>query len=185
MAQLRNTVRAYGPVGEDPGRIVAATGQLLALTAPYLYATMVYLEVDPAAGVVRYANAGHPSPLVVGPAGTVAALNDDAGDSGPLLGLADMSGLGGAAYPTRTVPLAPGSTLVAYTDGLVEDPTSDIGAGIERLRAAAARLCSPGRADRLSQLLDDIIAATLAGRRQRDDLCLLVAVDLGRPSGKN
>jgi serine phosphatase RsbU (regulator of sigma subunit) len=61
---------------------------------------------------VIVAAAGHPLPYVVGPDGlTVAAT------TGTLLGAMD-----GGRWPESRVSVAPGDTLVAFTDGLAETP---------------------------------------------------------------
>jgi serine phosphatase RsbU (regulator of sigma subunit) len=72
------------------------------------------------------------------------------------------------------VPFAPGDTLLAFTDGLVERRDEDIYAGLERLSRVVPRLARPDLAAGLAELVaavrddtyDDDMAA-LALRRLR------------------
>lgn len=75
------------------------------------FATLVYLEVDPASAAIHIVNAGHPSIVAVTPDGG----REFAASTGPALGV-----LPDARYETQTVMLPPGSALVAYSDGLTE-----------------------------------------------------------------
>lgn len=72
------------------------------------FATAVYGIVDPVSGEAHIAGAGHPAPIVMSPRGA-----REVGTDGPLLGV-----FSDAEFPTTTVRLAPGETLVLYTDGL-------------------------------------------------------------------
>jgi anti-anti-sigma factor len=86
------------------------------------------LDLD--SGTVRFANAGHPPPLALGPGGQTAYLEDGLG---PPLGC-DEPGLPAEAR----FRLAPDSTLLLFTDGLVEERGRSIHEGLERLAALAA-----------------------------------------------
>ena len=80
-----------------------------------------------------------------------------------------MLGAGQDRYPATDIELPPGSVLALYTDGLVEKPGQDIGAGMARLARALGT--SPARS------LDDLCASVLASLapRARDDIALLLA----------
>ena len=89
-------------------------------------ATMLYVIVDPAAGAVRWVNAGHPAPLMV--------VN---GEPGFLDGAGSVP-LGVLPFPTyeeASARMDPGSTLLLYTDGLVERPGENIDDGMAELAA--------------------------------------------------
>lgn len=75
------------------------------------FATGFFFHLDAASGRMRHVNAGHPAPIVLRRSGATEFL----GGHGPGLGLFVP-----AAYPEGETVLAPGDTLVAYTDGAVE-----------------------------------------------------------------
>jgi hypothetical protein len=75
------------------------------------YASGVFAELDLRDGVLRYANAGHPLPLLLRDGKVVKQLD---GGRRILLGFADQD------VPVATEPLEPGDWVVLYTDGVVE-----------------------------------------------------------------
>ncbi|MGA4961684.1 SpoIIE family protein phosphatase [Streptomyces pseudogriseolus] len=117
MGQVRTAVRAYTAVGQAPDEVMRSTNRLLLDLGAELFASCLYLRLDPSRGRAVMSRAGHPPPLLRRPDGRVRVL-DLAG--GPLLGID-----GAAAYPSTEVALPPGSLLVLYTDGLVESPGVD------------------------------------------------------------
>ena len=66
MAQVRTTIRAYAVEDPDPVTVFRRVDALFAWTRIEQLATMVYLLIDPSAGTVQLANAGHVPPLLVG-----------------------------------------------------------------------------------------------------------------------
>ena len=93
--------------------------------------TVVLGVLDPATGRLRYTNAGHPPPLLVGADGAAGYLEDARRRR-----WASWRRRGTGS--TRSM-LEPGSTLVLYTDGLVEQPTEVLDVGLERLRGGGRR----------------------------------------------
>jgi serine phosphatase RsbU (regulator of sigma subunit) len=91
-------------------------------------ATAVVVELDPVAGDVVVANAGH-LPVLHATAGGADFL---AGGRGPALGLLDAAG-----YAETRVRLAADDRLLLFSDGLVERGRAGMAAGLEELRAAA------------------------------------------------
>ncbi|MFJ6656650.1 SpoIIE family protein phosphatase [Streptomyces sp. NPDC091377] len=162
MGQIRTAVRAYTTVGQPPHEVMRSTNRLLIELGSDLFASCLYLRLDPVSGRAVMARAGHPPPLLRHPDGQVEVLNVP---GGPLLGV-DAE----AVYPTTEVELAPGSVLVLYTDGLVESPEVDIE---DALADLGDRL---GRAGALP--LDEL-AEVLMGRggyegERPDDVALLL-----------
>ncbi|MEV5426195.1 SpoIIE family protein phosphatase [Streptomyces cellulosae] len=145
MGQVRTAVRAYTAVGQAPDEVMRSTNRLLLDLGAELFASCLYLRLDPVRGRAVMSRAGHPPPLLRRPDGRVRVL-DLAG--GPLLGID-----GTAVYPSTEVALPPGSLLVLYTDGLVESPGVDF-------EDALAALCR-----RLTELgglpLDDLADALM------------------------
>ena len=130
-----------------------------------MFATLFIGILDPSDGSLLFVNAGHPHPLLVDEAGVRTRL----AVTGPALGLCS-----GAHFTIGEAHLAPGHTLVAFTDGVTEaqDERGEL-FGSGHLAALLARP-SPGAA----ALLDRIQASVQAhiGRSDpSDDITLLAA----------
>ncbi|MFJ4833531.1 SpoIIE family protein phosphatase [Streptomyces sp. NPDC088747] len=163
MGQIRTAVRAYTTVGQPPEEVMRSTNRLLIDLGSELFASCLYLRLDPARQVAVMARAGHPPPLLLRPDGKVRVL-DLAG--GPLLGI-DAS----ATYPTTEVPLVPGSTLALYTDGLIESP----GVDIEDALAALGRQLAEKGGQPLDVLADSLVRPDGTATQERpDDVALLL-----------
>ncbi|CAL9283790.1 SpoIIE family protein phosphatase [Streptomyces sp. SudanB182_2057] len=162
MGQIRTGVRAYTTVGQAPHEVISSTNRLLIDLGAELFASCLYLRLDPAHGRAVMARAGHPPPLLRRPDGKVKVL-DLAG--GPLLGI-DAS----AVYPTTEVSLAPGSVLVLYTDGLVESR----GVDIEDALADLGGLLADVGDQPLESLADAVVRHGVAARERVDDVAVLL-----------
>ncbi|TFV67882.1 UNVERIFIED_ORG: PAS domain-containing protein [Bacillus sp. AZ43] len=166
MGHLRGLIRAcvWDADDADPGRVLARVDRLVQGLRVAPMATMVYARAlrpaEPGAPWrLQVANAGHPPVLVRTPAGAVRVLSEV---TGMLVGVDATS-----RRETVTVDLPPGSTLLAYTDGLVEQPGADLDQGIAELchRIAAAPAAAGPR-----RLCDAAVSGGLDGR---DDVALL------------
>ena len=123
---------------------------------------------------MRWANAGHLPPLVVNPDGSVAELASWRGDL--LLGVDP-----GARRRESVVTLDRGSTVLLYTDGLIERRDADLDTGMVRLRAALTELAELP----LDELLDELLERLVEGRPEDDVALVAVRLhrqDLPRPS---
>jgi anti-sigma regulatory factor (Ser/Thr protein kinase) len=160
MGQLRNGLRACARDGRPPAEILNLLNDLLveADTASHM-ATLVYGVFDPATGGLTLVNAGHPPPLLRRADGTVSFVQAPSGV--PLGALPDTR------YTATTVTIEPGSTLLLYTDGLVESRDLPLDDGLERLRS-----CVVGDWD-CESLCDAVVARCSAGQSSRDDVALL------------
>jgi PAS domain S-box-containing protein len=127
MGQLRYAFRAYAIDGESPSGVLARVNRLFDHLERPGMATAIYAIFDADAGELTWSRAGHPPPLVRGVKETSFF---EEGGSLPL-GV-DPN----AIWPETTLRLEPGSTLLLYTDGLVEHRKQDIESGLERLRIA-------------------------------------------------
>lgn len=163
MGQIRTAVRAYTTVGQPPEEVMRSTNRLLIDLGTDLFASCIYLRLDPEREVAVMARAGHPPPLLRRPDGRVRVL-DLAG--GPLLGIdAD------ATYQTTEVPLLPGSLLALYTDGLIESP----GVDIEDALAALGKRLHEAAEQPLDDLADSLVRQSGALAQERlDDVALLL-----------
>lgn len=99
MGQLRNALRAYVLEGFDPGQALTRLNRLVGSTEGGSFATVVCLWFSPRTGRLRYASAGHPSPLLIR-GDDVAFLHDRA--LGPPIGAIPR-----AAYRTVEGELPP------------------------------------------------------------------------------
>ncbi len=116
---------------------------------------------------MRWANAGHLPPLVVNPDGSVAELASWTGDL--LLGVDPTT-----RRQESVVTLDRGSTVLLYTDGLIERRDADLDTGMVRLRDTLIELAGLP----LEELLDTLLERLVDGRPE-DDVAL-VAVRLHR-----
>jgi len=112
------------------------------------YATLCYAVLAPD-GRLTYSNAGHPPPLLVTARGTRPLT-----EGGPILGVFED-----AAFPSETLQLSPGDSLVVYSDGVTEAAAPDGEEfGLDRLVAAA----SAQSASRPAELVEGVLAAVRA-----------------------
>lgn len=167
MGQLRAALRAYVLEGHGPARVLELLDEFVDWSHPGQFTTCVYGVYDAAAMTLTAACAGHPAPLVVGPDGEAAYL--DLGAGLPL----GAGGLTGARRVETVVPIAAGSTVLFYTDGLVEGRESPVDEGMARLRQAAA-----GWVDDPERLCDRLLKAMNREGHHDDDTALL-AVAVG------
>jgi serine phosphatase RsbU (regulator of sigma subunit) len=165
MAELRSSVRAAAFAGLGPAGCLDVLDGLLTASSDGQVATAIVVRFEPEAGQLTWSSSGHLPPVLRERTGPVRLLDDQLG---PMLGL----GLTGRQYSTVAFP--PGTTLVLYTDGLVENRGEDLDVGLRRLAEAVA---DPGRPPRSpGEVADATLAASLAGGQRQDDLCVLVAV---------
>ncbi|MFJ3104434.1 SpoIIE family protein phosphatase [Streptomyces sp. NPDC086835] len=139
MAQLRNMLRAYAwAQHEPPSKIVEWLDHASLHIAEASMATLIYARMtvaDDGRCEMTWTNAGHPPPLLVTHDGVADFLTDG---HGVLLGIEAHEAPKGRVDATVTLP--PGSTLVLYTDGLIEASGHSLDEGLERLRRNAASL---------------------------------------------
>ncbi|WP_052424018.1 SpoIIE family protein phosphatase [Nonomuraea candida] len=135
MAQVCNMLRAYaGEQEAPPSAVVDRLDQAVSRMTETTMATAVFALVERADGGwrLRWTNAGHPPPLLVGHDGRARFLEEAAG---LLLG----TGLS-SVREDAVVELPPRSTVLFYTDGLIESPTHPLDEGMDRLLREAATL---------------------------------------------
>ena len=140
MGQLRNMLRGIAhALDGDPAAVLTTLDRAVADLGVGTLATAVLARIErPADGgadeglVFRWSDAGHPPPLVIEPDGDVRLLERP---SDVLLGVAP-----GRPRQAHRHPLAPGSTVVLYTDGLVERRGANLDDGLDALTEAARDL---------------------------------------------
>ena len=163
MGQLRNAFRAYGLIESSPAEVMARVNRLVT-SGEDAMATVLYLVLDRETGDVTFSAAGHPPPLLLAPDGPRFL---EGGRSMPI-GAADP-----AVFREAKGVVPPGSTLLLYTDGLVERRGVPLEDSLDKLAEVA------GEADdNLERLCDRVLAAVLPELEPSDDVALLAV----RPS---
>jgi PAS domain S-box-containing protein len=168
MGQLRTLTRAFALAGDGqraPGQALTLLNRhQLELGDEHLF-TIVYAIVDPERGTISWANGGHPPPLLRTSEEACRWLEGGNG----LMGVEDK------LYETFEATIDPSSTVVLYTDGLVERRGESLDVGLERLAKAAC--AGP---EEPAQLRDHILAALTEPTGQRYDDVTAVVARLGR-----
>jgi GAF domain-containing protein/anti-sigma regulatory factor (Ser/Thr protein kinase) len=160
MAQLRTTLRAYAFDGHPPAQVVDRLNRMLVYLQPATMTTAAYLSLDPERETLTVVSAGHPQPLIVGSDGSARYL--------PVTPDIALGVSRGSRYHEQTFALRPGSTVVLYTDGVVEVRGEALDEGLERLR----RLAERGH-ENVEALCDAVIDEMVADGRPADDVALL------------
>jgi sigma-B regulation protein RsbU (phosphoserine phosphatase) len=113
MAVTMTLVRTLGRQFQEPDQIVRQVSDALARQNPRsMFVTLLCAIYDPREGVVSWASAGHPSPVL---------LSQKQPPRLPVSKPAGLAGLEvGLQVPRNTITLGPGETLVLYTDGVTE-----------------------------------------------------------------
>jgi serine phosphatase RsbU (regulator of sigma subunit) len=129
MASLRYAALAYAAQDPQPAALLERLSDFANSQEHEYFATVLCCRVDVEAHTVTLASAGHMAPLL---------LDDSGGhfvevDVGVPIGVARD-----APYAEVDITVPPRSTLVAFTDGLVERRGETIDAGLARLRDVAA-----------------------------------------------
>ncbi|RBY76431.1 histidine kinase [Geodermatophilus sp. TF02-6] len=163
MGQLRSALSAALLQGCGPAEALELLDRFAVRLPGALASTAACLVVDAAAGTVRWARAGHLPPLLVTAGG--ARLLDGAG-SGAVLGAP-----GRRPYTEGSADIAPGATLLLYTDGLVERRGELLDDGLGRVCDAAGRYAAADPARLTARLLAEVLADT----DQPDDVALIAA----------
>ncbi len=178
-AIMRGLVEELMPVAADAGKFLTEINRslhtILRRTREPFLATAFYLVADVATGELRFATAGHPSPLRVRrQAGTVELLKDFDPRHGPALGLFEKP-----VYPTCRAPMTEHDLFLLFTDGLYEvDNPAQEEYGQERLIATVRKSHQLPTERLLDELLEDVQRFSRAHEFE-DDVCV-VAMDVSR-----
>jgi serine phosphatase RsbU (regulator of sigma subunit) len=183
-AVLRGFMEELKSGAMDPRSFLAGVNRsfhsILRRTDETILATGFYLVADATVGHVRFASAGHPSPIrLVRATGAVQPLRERSTPQGPALGL-----FADAAYPEMRALFSPGDVIFFFTDGLYEAiSSSGEEFGLERLR----EIIGQRRGQPAEEILDGIIHAAedFVGHRPfEDDVCLVSLEFVEKPSGE-
>lgn len=163
MSQLRSILRTLAvDRGEPPADVLRRLDRIAEHLEAVQTATCIYAVVDDSADgpwTVNFANAGHPPPLLVTKDGRASYLETT-----------DHLMLGLGLDHTRSssvVELPAGSTLLLYTDGLVEARDASVSVGLAQLQQFAGSLAGWP----LEQFCDALVEHLAS--QPGDDVCLL------------
>jgi PAS domain S-box-containing protein len=162
MGQLRSSARALLLTGAEPAKLLEELDDVAQLI-PDAFCTTVFLAVlDPDSGEFCYSCAGHLPAVLAAP------------HSEPTL-LAEASSVPLAVHrkasrPQASVALPPGSTLMLYTDGLVERREVSIDEGIARVSATVAG----GMNLPVDAVADAVLAEMAPATGYDDDIAIVI-----------
>ena len=163
MGKMRNALRAHALMGGSALDIVLRAdgfhrhfgeGELVSLLVGLLPRDL---------SSFRYVSAGHPPPLVVSPDGAVFASDHRAN---PPLGLPQPP-----SFVEEELAMRPGTSVLLYTDGLIERRGESLDSGFERLRSAAEQVL---HGTELNDAITDLLERVIGAPRPTDDVALML-----------
>jgi serine phosphatase RsbU (regulator of sigma subunit) len=166
-ALVRHSIRAFAFVRASPAQVLGAVNEvMLGHALAQRFATVVLARLDLASNPIKavVAGAGHPPPILLGSSGA----SECPSTPGTMLGVRSGSNVSDLAFE-----LPPGSTLVLYTDGLLD-------AGAPRLELTPLELCrmlashTAAAPQAVVQQLERLALSSGAGRL-RDDVAIVAA----------
>ncbi|HRI15217.1 MAG TPA: SpoIIE family protein phosphatase [Verrucomicrobiota bacterium] len=166
MALAATAVRTLARNMAEPGELLAQVNRLLCERNVTLqFVTACAAVLDPSTGELAWANAGHPLPALLSPEGKVEWLD---GSRSPPLGVFEET-----TFPTQRRVLAPGETLLIYSDGLSEAMNAQSTMfGIEGIKACLAGGAMPDSAATVARLVS-AVQSHQAEAPQADDITLV------------
>lgn len=166
MARLSSLLRIEGAAGIPLDRLLTRINARLAEgNEACMFVTVACGLLDVRSGRLRYANAGHDAPMLKWAEGHVRPLTLG---SGPAIGIEAV-----VDYPLEEISLAPGDTLVLFTDGVTDAEAHDGSMfGSERLQALLRRAPADDPAA-LVKLVVDTVAAHAPDFHATDDLTVM------------
>ncbi|MER6346327.1 PP2C family protein-serine/threonine phosphatase [Streptomyces sp. NPDC001595] len=167
LAACRNARRT----GADLPELVKSVDDALSQWLPDQFCTGVLTQLDLASGVLRWANCGHPTPLLIRDQRLLVDAMEREPD--PPMGLPAL--LDGRARPTHELALQPGDRVLLYTDGVTEARTRDGEEfGLERFADYVIRAIAGG--ELAPEILRRLIHSILDSQpgRLRDDATIVM-----------
>ncbi|MFI6740371.1 SpoIIE family protein phosphatase [Nonomuraea sp. NPDC050451] len=161
MGQLRSATRAYTLDGMSPAALLEGLSLFLTAGGQHGLTTMCHALYDPANGRLELANAGHLPPLLAGGDGVAEPLPVH---HGLALGVDPNF-----RYTTETFTLPAGSTLLLYTDGLVETPA-------DLLDDRLTQLCRSMAVQHVPEALCENLVTAMRIDTAHDDVAMLALI---------
>ena len=170
MGKMRNALRAQALSGGSPGEIVARCDEFHRHFGDGELVTLLVGMLDRDLTTLRFVAAGHSPPLVVGPHDARFAGGRDAN---PPLGLAQPP-----MFHESVVDLEPGTSILLYTDGLIERRDEPLEAGLERLRSTADAVLRERDA---TLAMNELLSSLLADAAPIDDVAVMLVHRNAKP----
>ncbi|HEY1274125.1 MAG TPA: SpoIIE family protein phosphatase [Thermoleophilaceae bacterium] len=170
MSATRSVLRASAQRLMEPGAVLERVNEHLCPDMPAkMFVTCLYGVLEPASGLLRFANAGHDLPYVKTSEGVV-----ELRARGMPLGL-----MPGMEYEEKETVLEPGDSVLLHSDGVVEahDPDREM-FGFPRLKETVGD--NPGGQALIDRVIADLEAFTGPDAEQEDDITM---VTLERSAG--
>jgi len=155
----------------DPGEALQEVNELLyEENETLMFVTVLYSIYNPETGRLTYSNGGHDAPMLVRPDGSSELL--------PLTGGVALGIAPDIEYPSHTVQLEPGDTVMLYTDGITEAMNGDGEQfGVERMHEVFAE-SPPENSEQALKAMFDAVRNFVGDTPQSDDItCLVVRRD--------
>ena len=184
-AMIRALSEELKPLARDPGSFLRKLNydlcSILKNTGSPMLTTGFYAVADCRTGLLRFANAGHPKPLVIRRArNQVEPLFNASGRGQPALGLFEDP-----PYITTETTLIPGDFLMLFTDGLYEvQGEHEELYSQERLTLDVKNLINHPPGILFDELIQVIRGFALSGEFD-DDVCLVGMDFIGLPPAKS
>ncbi len=172
-AMIRAIAEELKPLARDPANFLRKLNydlcSILKNTGSPMLTTAFYAVADCATGKLRFANAGHPKPLLLRPAAkAVTPLVNASGKSQPALGLFEDP-----VYSTTEMCLQPGDFLMLFTDGIFEvQGQHEEMYSQERLSHDVKNLLNRPPGELFDELVEVVRGFALNGEFE-DDVCLV------------
>ena len=163
MMSCRTLLKGAAIGSNGPGEVLREVNDLLHEdNEALMFVTLLYAVYDPATGEFTYASGGHDAPLVVQADGSSALL--------PLTGGIMLGVVPDFSFVQNTVTIAPGDTVVLYTDGVTEAMNgSGEQFGIERLQEIFAA-SAPEDSGEANQTVFDAVSSFAGDIDASDDI---------------
>ncbi len=184
-AMIRALSEELKPLARDPGNFLRKLNydlcSILKNTGSPMLTTAFYAVADCSTGELRFANAGHPKPLLIRRStDRVEPLANTSGKGQPALGLFEDP-----PYTTSETSIAPGDFMMLFTDGLYEvQGQNEELYSQERLTLDVKTLLKHPPGILFDELLQNIRAFALDGAFD-DDVCLVGMDYVGLPPVKS
>jgi sigma-B regulation protein RsbU (phosphoserine phosphatase) len=184
-AMIRALAEELKPLAHDPGNFLRKLNSdlcsILKSTGSPMLTTAFYLVANWQTGIMRFANAGHPKPLVLRrSANRIETLANECGRGQPALGLFDDP-----TYQTTETTLTPGDLVMLFTDGLYEvQGANEELYSQQRLLLDVKNLLHKPAGELFDELLENIRVFAVSHEFE-DDVCLVGMEFSGQPPARS
>ena len=162
IAQLRASLRACTDNADSPQAVVEQLDKIIQALDEEHSSTMSFAIIDSEKCTASIVRAGHSSPLLISPDGESVMVDGEYGDA---LGASPA-----ACHRALKVPLQPGSAIVMYSNGVIDDPKT-----IDRRLGDCERQGNKGSEISCEELLQD-----LAPSADQNGVLLVIKLVVGK-----